>query len=174
MDFGVFVCSSCSGIHRELNHKVKGIAMCNFNDKEIEILTKNGNEVWLTFINKSFQNAYKILMAGYKAAVYPEPDRRDTVKMKEFFNLKYKQRRFAQNEADDSDSEDSDEDDKKKKKKKEEKKPKKKKVEDSGSESDSVEEKKKDGGGKGLGKLIAPPGKKATTSVIEKQRPPVV
>jgi hypothetical protein len=29
-------------------------------------------------------------MAGYKAAVYPEPDRRDTVKMKEFFNLKYK------------------------------------------------------------------------------------
>jgi hypothetical protein len=28
-------------------HKVKGIAMCNFNDKEIEILTKNGNEVSL-------------------------------------------------------------------------------------------------------------------------------
>ena len=122
-----------------------------------------------------FQNAYKILMAGYKAAVYPEPDRRDTVKMKEFFNLKYKQRRFAQNEADDSDSEDSDEDDKKKKKKKEEKKPKKKKVVESGSESDSVEEEKKAAsGGKGLGKLIAPPGKKATTSVIEKQMPPVV
>jgi hypothetical protein len=24
---------------------VKGIAMCNFNDKEIETLTKNGNDV---------------------------------------------------------------------------------------------------------------------------------
>jgi hypothetical protein len=47
MDFGVFVCSSCSGIHREMTHKVKGIAMCNFNDKELEILTKNGNEVGL-------------------------------------------------------------------------------------------------------------------------------
>jgi hypothetical protein len=45
MDFGIFVCSTCSGIHREINHKVKGFAMCNFNDKEIEILTKNGNEV---------------------------------------------------------------------------------------------------------------------------------
>jgi hypothetical protein len=45
MDFGIFVCSACSGIHRELNHKVKGIGMSNFNDKEIEILTKNGNEV---------------------------------------------------------------------------------------------------------------------------------
>ena len=29
-------------------------------------------------------------MSSYKAAVYPEPDRRDTAKMKEFFNLKYK------------------------------------------------------------------------------------
>jgi hypothetical protein len=48
MDFGVFVCSTCSGIHREINHKVKGIGMCNFNDKEIEILTKNGNEVIYT------------------------------------------------------------------------------------------------------------------------------
>jgi hypothetical protein len=47
MDFGIFVCSTCSGIHRELTHKVKGLAMCNFNDKEIDMLTKNGNEVSL-------------------------------------------------------------------------------------------------------------------------------
>ena len=47
MDFGVFVCSTCSGIHRELTHKVKGLAMCNFSEKEIEVLTKNGNEVRL-------------------------------------------------------------------------------------------------------------------------------
>jgi Putative GTPase activating protein for Arf len=51
MDFGVFVCSGCSGIHREMNHKVKGIAMCNFSDKEIEILTSNGNgvSIYLSF-----------------------------------------------------------------------------------------------------------------------------
>ena len=41
----MFVCSVCSGIHREMNHKVKGIGMCNFSEKEIEILTTNGNGV---------------------------------------------------------------------------------------------------------------------------------
>lgn len=45
MDFGVFVCSTCAGIHRDMTHKVKGIAMCNFNEKELDVLVKNGNEV---------------------------------------------------------------------------------------------------------------------------------
>jgi hypothetical protein len=41
-------------------------------------------------------------------------------------------------------------------------------MEESGSESDSNEEKKKAAsGGKGLGKLMAPPGKKGT-NVVEK------
>lgn len=40
MDFGVFVCSFCSGIHREMTHKVKGIGMCNFTEKEAEFLAK--------------------------------------------------------------------------------------------------------------------------------------
>ena len=55
-------------------------------------------------------------MSSYKAAVYPEPDRRDIAKMKEFFNLKYKQKRFAQNDEE-SESDDSVDDKKKKKKK---------------------------------------------------------
>jgi Putative GTPase activating protein for Arf len=45
MDFGVYVCSACAGIHREMTHKVKGIGMSNFNDKEVEFLSKWGNEV---------------------------------------------------------------------------------------------------------------------------------
>lgn len=111
-------------------------------------------------------------MSSYKSAVYPEPDRRDSAKMKEFFNLKYKQRRFAKNEEESSESEDSEEEDKKKKKKKEEKKQKKShKKEESGSESDSIDEKKKAANeGKGLGKLMAPPGKKGT-KFVEKTAP---
>ena len=67
MDFGIFVCSTCSGIHREMTHKVKGIAMCNFNDKEIEILTKNGNEVtlnhFLSTICRMFRSLWWLAIA---------------------------------------------------------------------------------------------------------------
>jgi len=45
MNFGVFVCSQCAGIHREINHKVKGISMSNFSDAELQNLTENGNLV---------------------------------------------------------------------------------------------------------------------------------
>ena len=50
MDFGIFVCSACAGIHRELSHKVKGVSMSNFTDKEAEFLAKWGNEVILVFL----------------------------------------------------------------------------------------------------------------------------
>ena len=44
-DFGIFVCSTCSGIHREMCHKVKGVGMSNFNEKEAEFVLKHGNDV---------------------------------------------------------------------------------------------------------------------------------
>ena len=43
--FGVFVCSTCAGVHREFNHKVKGISMSNFSDAEIKFLAESGNKV---------------------------------------------------------------------------------------------------------------------------------
>lgn len=45
MDFGVYVCSACSGIHREMTHKVKGVSMSNFTDKEAAFLAEKGNVV---------------------------------------------------------------------------------------------------------------------------------
>ena len=45
MNFNVFVCSACAGIHREMNHKVKGISMCVFSEQELKELTENGNAV---------------------------------------------------------------------------------------------------------------------------------
>ncbi len=45
MTFGTFVCSRCSGIHRELNNKVKGIGVCNFTEQELNTLNKMGNDV---------------------------------------------------------------------------------------------------------------------------------
>jgi hypothetical protein len=45
MNFGVFICSNCAGIHREMNHKVKGISMSNFTEVELASLIENGNAV---------------------------------------------------------------------------------------------------------------------------------
>ena len=45
MNFYVFVCSNCAGIHRELNHKVKGISMSVFTEQELKDLSDNGNAV---------------------------------------------------------------------------------------------------------------------------------
>ncbi len=43
--FGTFVCSRCAGLLRDLNFKVKGIGVCNFNDADVAFLTKMGNDV---------------------------------------------------------------------------------------------------------------------------------
>ena len=60
--FGTFICSRCAGILRELNYKVKGTGVSIFNQTEIDLLDKMGNE-----------NAAKIWLAKYKADKYKEP-----------------------------------------------------------------------------------------------------
>ena len=57
-------------------------------------------------------------MGEYNAKLYPEPDKKETLKMKEFLKQKYTQKRFQKKEADSDDSDnDSDSDNDKKKKK---------------------------------------------------------
>ena len=36
-NFGIFTCSICAALHRELNHKVKGIGMSNFTPEEMNL-----------------------------------------------------------------------------------------------------------------------------------------
>lgn len=45
-------------------------------------------------------------MGDYNSKLYPEPDKKDIVKMKEFFKLKYTQKRFYKKDVDSEDSED--------------------------------------------------------------------
>lgn len=40
---GTFICTQCSGIHRELNHRVKSISMSTFTPEEIEKMKSIGN-----------------------------------------------------------------------------------------------------------------------------------
>lgn len=95
--------------------------MTVFKPEEIEKIKKKGNTAM-----------FEELMGGWSESINPVPNKTDAHKLKEFFNLKYKVRRFAkktESESEDSDSDSSTERKKKKKKaatKKKDKKLKKK------------------------------------------------
>jgi hypothetical protein len=40
LDFSTFVCTACSGIHREFNHRVKSISLANFTEDEVRAIRK--------------------------------------------------------------------------------------------------------------------------------------
>ncbi|KAL5547030.1 hypothetical protein UlMin_006717 [Ulmus minor] len=43
-NFWSFVCTTCSGIHREFTHRVKSVSMAKFNSQEVEALQNGGNQ----------------------------------------------------------------------------------------------------------------------------------
>ncbi len=45
LSFNTFVCTTCSGIHRELQHRVKSVGMSTFSTDEIKAIDKAGNAV---------------------------------------------------------------------------------------------------------------------------------
>jgi hypothetical protein len=87
-DFGIFVCSGCAGIHREFNHRVKGLSMSNFALAELEVLRTQGNEVCL-----------RTWMARYNPRDFPQPGPKDTQRIKDFIRLKYRERRWYQEQT---------------------------------------------------------------------------
>ena len=45
LNFNTFVCTTCSGIHREMQHKIKSVGMSTFTTDEIKLVDKGGNAV---------------------------------------------------------------------------------------------------------------------------------
>ena len=111
IDFGTFICSRCAGILRELNFKVKGTGVSIFNQKEIDLLEKNGNEV-----------AEKIWMAKYKEGKDKKPNKKNDDELRDFLKQKYKDKKWMKkSKKNSSDDEDDNDDDGKNKKKNKEK-----------------------------------------------------
>lgn len=86
IDLGVFLCSICGGIHREFNHRVKGLSTCNFSEAEVNKLKSLGNE-----------RAQSIWMAKHDSRSIPIPDIKDSKKLKDFLRMKYIDKRFYEN-----------------------------------------------------------------------------
>ncbi|XP_009762678.1 probable ADP-ribosylation factor GTPase-activating protein AGD14 isoform X1 [Nicotiana sylvestris] len=43
-NFWTFVCTRCSGVHREFTHRVKSVSMARFSEEEVSALESGGNE----------------------------------------------------------------------------------------------------------------------------------
>jgi len=83
LDFHTFVCQTCSGIHREFGHKIKGISLSDWTPSEVAAIEAGGNEraaqKWLARLNREAQ---------------PEPDNSDLEKLRDFIKLKYVDKRW--------------------------------------------------------------------------------
>lgn len=82
-ELGIFLCSICGGIHREFNHRVKGLSTCNFSEIEVNKLKNLGNE-----------RAQGIWMAKHDSRSFPIPDVKDSKRLKDFLRVKYLDKRF--------------------------------------------------------------------------------
>lgn len=81
LNFGTLVCSSCSGLHREFGHRIKGISMSKWTLEEVEEIEKVGNA-----------RAAERWMARWKPEDFPEPD--GPAKARDFLRQKYVEKRW--------------------------------------------------------------------------------
>ena len=79
-------------------------------------------------------------MASWSEKKYPEPDKKDSWKVKDFFRAKYVEKRFEKQNKIDSDSEDSEEE--RSKRRKERRRKRRQQAKEESSDDEPVEEKK--------------------------------
>ncbi|KAG9133162.1 hypothetical protein Leryth_024865 [Lithospermum erythrorhizon] len=76
--FWTFVCTTCSGIHREFTHRVKSVSMAKFTSQEVEALENGGN-----------QRAREIFLKGWDTQTQRFPDNSNAEKIRIFIKNVY-------------------------------------------------------------------------------------
>lgn len=87
-DYNTFVCTRCSGIHRELGHRVKSVTAEIFTREEVAALKRGGNQ--------RHNAAY---LATWTESEFPEPAADDNRRIKKWFEEKYERRRWYRDPA---------------------------------------------------------------------------
>lgn len=87
-DMQIFVCTVCSGVHRQFSHRVKGLSTSTFKPEEIRALEAGGNRV----------GAYTYL-AKWSPSELQKPVDRNTSKIKDWIDAVYIKKRFYSAEA---------------------------------------------------------------------------
>jgi hypothetical protein len=99
LNFDTFVCTTCSGIHREFNHRIKSISMATFTPEEIKRLQEsNANEY-----------ARKVWLGKWSSSEFPVPEAGDRNRIKEFIKLCYQDKKWYKENIQPTNNKDDDE-----------------------------------------------------------------
>lgn len=83
-NFWTFICTICSGIHREFTHRVKSVSMSKFTAQEVEALQNGGN-----------QRAREIFLKNWDLDRQRQPNSSNVDKVREFIKAVYIDRKYA-------------------------------------------------------------------------------
>ncbi|KAH7285954.1 hypothetical protein KP509_33G052700 [Ceratopteris richardii] len=84
LTFSTFVCTLCSGIHREFTHRVKSVSMSKFTSQEVANLEAGGNEL-----------GREIFFKDWDPHRQPLPDSSNIDRLREFIRMVYVEKRFS-------------------------------------------------------------------------------
>ncbi|CAF2106879.1 unnamed protein product [Brassica napus] len=88
--FWTFVCTNCSGIHREFTHRVKSISMAKFTSQEVSALKEGGN-----------QHAKDIYFKGLDQHMLSASDGSNAERLRDFIRQVYVNKRYTNVKNDD-------------------------------------------------------------------------
>ncbi|KAE9607544.1 hypothetical protein Lal_00026757 [Lupinus albus] len=83
-NFWMFVCTNCSGIHREFTHRVKSVSMAKFTSQEVSALQEGGN-----------QRAREIYFKEWDPQQQSLPDSSNVDRLRDFIKHVYVDRKFT-------------------------------------------------------------------------------
>ncbi|XP_015689540.1 probable ADP-ribosylation factor GTPase-activating protein AGD14 isoform X2 [Oryza brachyantha] len=83
-NFWTFVCTNCSGAHREFTHRVKSVSMAKFTAQEVSALQEGGNE-----------RAREIFFKEWDPQRNSYPDSSNADKLRNFIKHVYVERRYT-------------------------------------------------------------------------------
>ncbi|KAL4195429.1 hypothetical protein AMTRI_Chr05g64590 [Amborella trichopoda] len=83
-NFWTFVCTACSGIHREFTHRVKSVSMAKFTSQEVTALQGGGNE-----------RAKEFYFKEWDAHRHTLPDSSNVERLRDFIRHAYVERRYT-------------------------------------------------------------------------------
>ncbi|KAL7259892.1 hypothetical protein ACSBR1_005703 [Camellia fascicularis] len=83
-NFWTFVCTTCSGVHREFTHRVKSVSMAKFTTQEVSALQGGGNA-----------RAKEIYLKEWDSQRHSVPDTSNAERLRDFIKHVYVDRRYT-------------------------------------------------------------------------------